>query len=142
MLPLLVMMMMFCRYCLGNWLQRPKLPILPPVDNDDDDVGGGGGGGGGSGENDDDMVHSPSCEEPKSSTTVATLSPLFHHARSYQEHAGSSPDKRQKLQVAGQSNGRRNAPSHKLRERPTSTGSQTLFPCTFFCHKTQVARDK
>jgi hypothetical protein len=55
MLLLLVMMMVFCRYRLGNWLQRPKLPILPPVDNDDDDIGGGGGGrGGGSGKIDDD----------------------------------------------------------------------------------------
>ena len=39
MLLLVVMMMVFCSYRLGNWLQRPKLPILPPVDNDDDDVG-------------------------------------------------------------------------------------------------------
>lgn len=57
MLPLLVMMMVFCRYCLGNWLQRPKSPIPHPVENDEnEDIGGGGGGGGGrpSGEIDDD----------------------------------------------------------------------------------------
>ncbi len=85
------------------------------------------------------MVHSPSHEEPKSSTTVAKLFRLFHRARSYQERAESSPDRRHELQVAGQSNGRRNAPSCKPHERPTSTGSQRVFPCTFFCHQsTQI----
>jgi hypothetical protein len=85
------------------------------------------------------MVHSPSHEELKSSTTVAKLFHLFHRARSYQERAESSPDRRHELHVAVQSNGRRNAPSCKPHERPTSTGSQRVFPCTFFCHpSTQI----